>query len=217
MNRIEGNEISEIIEQYGKYIHAVVKKYLRNESDIDDVTQETMLKIAMNIQTFDHRSKLTTWIYSIARNAALDFCRKNGTIDVELMEESYADGMPIAGEHREEIELGFMGAVITVLSDSERQAFFIGEIFELGSKKGGEVLDITPENFRKRVSRSKKKLEQFRNEHCHSVTSEYGYSCDFNPHKAENANLLETTRELMMLKERLRQLPPATIRSMIFF
>jgi RNA polymerase sigma-70 factor, ECF subfamily len=55
-----------------------VQRYLARlvgEAEAEDVTQEVFLKISRALPSFRGESQLSTWIYRIARNAALDRLR----------------------------------------------------------------------------------------------------------------------------------------------
>jgi RNA polymerase sigma-70 factor, ECF subfamily len=45
-------------------------------NDIDDMTQETLIKANRSIDQFNHRSALSTWVKSIAKNVFIDFIRR---------------------------------------------------------------------------------------------------------------------------------------------
>jgi RNA polymerase sigma-70 factor (ECF subfamily) len=50
--------------------------YLENE-DLEDILQEVFLKAYRNLNDFDNSFAFSTWIYSIARNHAIDYLRKH--------------------------------------------------------------------------------------------------------------------------------------------
>src|SRR5687768_570771 len=43
---------------------------------VEDLTQETFLRTFRALEYFDSRSQLSTWIYTIAHNVAIDYLRK---------------------------------------------------------------------------------------------------------------------------------------------
>lgn len=47
--------------------------------EVDDAVQEIMVKVYRSIDRFDHRRKMSTWIYSIARNHCIDIQRRART------------------------------------------------------------------------------------------------------------------------------------------
>ena len=61
----------------------------------------------------------------------------------------------------QEAKIGCSHAMLQCLSKENRLAYILGEILEFNSTEGAIVFDITPESFRKRLSRSKKSLHSF--------------------------------------------------------
>ncbi len=61
-------EIEKIIVEYTVRIkHFFLKKGFQNE-DLEDLIQESLLEIIKSIDTYKHKSTLSTWIYAICQN-----------------------------------------------------------------------------------------------------------------------------------------------------
>ena len=58
-----------------KIIYAV----LGPDEDLDDVLQESLVKIWQALPRYRYRSAFTTWLYRVARNAAVDHIRRRRT------------------------------------------------------------------------------------------------------------------------------------------
>lgn len=52
------------------------RKFLPNPLDAEEAAQDALLSIARRIETFEGRSKFTTWMYQLTTNAAIDCYRK---------------------------------------------------------------------------------------------------------------------------------------------
>jgi DNA-directed RNA polymerase specialized sigma24 family protein len=63
------------------------------EADAEELACETLFTVSSHIHTFQHggRAKLTTWIFEIAKNKAIDFHRKQESQPEEV---ALADGFP---------------------------------------------------------------------------------------------------------------------------
>lgn len=59
-------------------VYAVCFRLVGNAADAADATQEALIAIVRGLPRFDGRSRLNTWIYRIATNAALDELRRRG-------------------------------------------------------------------------------------------------------------------------------------------
>lgn len=68
----------ELIRIYEKQIYNVAYRIVGSYDDALDVSQEAMVKIFKNLAYFEEKSKLSTWIYRIVTNTALDFLKKYG-------------------------------------------------------------------------------------------------------------------------------------------
>lgn len=66
-----------IVRSYSEQLYWKIRYIVLRHEDADDVLQNTFLKAWNNIGTFHKKSKLITWLYSIAINEALDYVRKN--------------------------------------------------------------------------------------------------------------------------------------------
>lgn len=52
------------------------RKFLPNPLDAEEAAQDALLSIARRIESFEGRSKFTTWMYQLTTNAAIDCYRK---------------------------------------------------------------------------------------------------------------------------------------------
>ena len=92
-----------IVDQYGEPLYWKIRSIVLTHDDADDVLQNTFLKAWKNLPTFEGRSRLSTWLYRIAINEALDFLRRQKattlasadadlSIANQLMADDYFDG-----------------------------------------------------------------------------------------------------------------------------
>ncbi|HEY4056978.1 MAG TPA: sigma-70 family RNA polymerase sigma factor [Kofleriaceae bacterium] len=58
------------------YVRSVALKYVRDESDAEDVTQDAMLLAHRYRAQFRGESRFSTWLYRVTATAALMFLRK---------------------------------------------------------------------------------------------------------------------------------------------
>lgn len=56
---------------------AAIREYPLQEEDKFEIIQEVMIKVFTKWEQYQSNSKLTTWIYKIARNYSIDFMRQN--------------------------------------------------------------------------------------------------------------------------------------------
>ena len=91
-----------IVKSYSEPIYWKIRRIVLDHDDADDVLQNTFMKAWANIDSFHNKSKLSTWLYSIAIHEALDFARRQKrtenmttddmTVARKLMADEYFDG-----------------------------------------------------------------------------------------------------------------------------
>jgi len=62
-------------------IRVFLRRYCGDDPAVDDIAQETLLRIARSIATFDGRSSLKTWAFTIATRTASDHFRRLKPVD----------------------------------------------------------------------------------------------------------------------------------------
>ncbi len=69
-----------IVDQYSKALYWKIRSIVLSHDDSDDVLQNTFLKAWKSLDSFQGKSKFSTWLYRIAINEALDFLRHKKTL-----------------------------------------------------------------------------------------------------------------------------------------
>jgi RNA polymerase sigma-70 factor, ECF subfamily len=70
----------EALDQFGAARRAV-RRFLLDESAVDDVLQDTLITVARSITSFRGDAKLTTWLHQLARNRAVDHLRRARAVE----------------------------------------------------------------------------------------------------------------------------------------
>ncbi len=70
--------------KYKNIINAIVRKVIRDEDDVDDLTQETFIKAYNALENFNFNYAFSSWLYKIASNACIDFLRKKRYYTISL-------------------------------------------------------------------------------------------------------------------------------------
>ena len=77
-NYLAGDEraLNELIARHLKSVYNFVYRIARNAQDAEDITQETFVKMWRNLKRYDQSQNFKTWLFTIARNTAIDALRK---------------------------------------------------------------------------------------------------------------------------------------------
>lgn len=76
---------NEIYKKHYRQVYNAIKKIVKNDLDAEELTNEAMIRVHKNLGSYNEDlSKLSTWIFNIAKNAAIDFIRKKRLNTVAL-------------------------------------------------------------------------------------------------------------------------------------
>ena len=79
---LDGNQeaLEILIRQYLKPIYSFISRYVGSGQEAEDITQEVFVRVWRNLKKFDQNKSFKTWIFSVAKNASLDFLKKKKAI-----------------------------------------------------------------------------------------------------------------------------------------
>jgi RNA polymerase sigma-70 factor (ECF subfamily) len=67
----------DIYREYGERVLNLAYRYTANVETARDLTQDVFLKIYQNLESFQNRSQIFTWIYRITTNHCLNYLKKD--------------------------------------------------------------------------------------------------------------------------------------------
>lgn len=158
-----------LVAAYRRRVHSIAWSIVRDRQTAEDVAQDVFVKLWRVLPTFDGRAQLSTWIYAIARNAALGALRKRKP-EVSLEEPDVyaaaeAIGADAAGDatnpdaSAESGELDRMLArVIADLPEKQRQAVTLYYLQERSCEEVAEMLAMPVNTVKTHLHRARAKL-----------------------------------------------------------
>jgi RNA polymerase sigma-70 factor (ECF subfamily) len=76
----DGKSLEILIRRYLKPVYGFVYKYVGNMQEAEDITQDVFVKVWKNLKKFDRQRSFKAWIFTIAKNTAIDFLKKKKTL-----------------------------------------------------------------------------------------------------------------------------------------
>jgi len=172
LKRKDKTAFTKLVDQNSDHIYRLALKMVGNEQDAEDVLQETFIKALNNIENFEGRAKLSTWLYRIAVNESLMLIRKrnntNGHIDADF-ETDQGDHLPrqiVDWCCLPEKELLSMDArkqlneAIARLSNANRTAFLLRDVEGFSTRETAKVLDLSESAVKIRLMRARMQLRE---------------------------------------------------------
>lgn len=134
-----------LVKQYSEKLYWKVRRIVLSHEDANDVLQNVFIKVWSNLQNFQGKSSLSTWLYRIAVNESLDFLRKQKLADKvsadedvsvasRLMSDEYFDG--------DEVQARLQEAVAR-LPEVQRMVFILKYFEEMKYSEMSQILNTS--------------------------------------------------------------------------
>jgi len=159
------NAFGQLVAQYKETLYWKVRRIVLDHEDANDVLQNVFLKAWQNMNDFQQKSKISTWLYRIAINEALDFLRKRKPIysvdgdegqavTKQLMADEYFDGDETEAQ---------LQAAIAQLPDVQRTVFTLRYYDEMKYSEMSQLLSTSEGSLKASYHIAVKKITEFFN------------------------------------------------------
>ncbi|MEE9598765.1 MAG: sigma-70 family RNA polymerase sigma factor [Acidiferrobacterales bacterium] len=168
----DGASYEQLVRTYGGRMLAVARRLVRNEEDARDCVQEAFLQAFRNIEKFEQRASLGSWLHRIVVNAALMKLRARARRPEESIEDLLpqfdADGQRTGPEAELAVSLELLErrevreAVrrsIDQLPDGYRNVLLIRDIEGYDTEETAALLGLTPGAVKTRLHRARTALK----------------------------------------------------------
>jgi RNA polymerase sigma factor (sigma-70 family) len=190
-NEGDREALEELIHRHQAWIYNIAVRMVWEPRDAEDATQEVLIKVITKLSSFQGQSKFRTWLYRIVANHIINMKRR----PYEQHEYTFAgvgaelDSMPDAelpdprsvpvdlGVLVEEAKVGCTVGMLLCLDRRQRLVYVLGEMFGVTDQIGGELLEMSPDNFRQCLSRARRDLYSFMNDKCGLVNQRNPCRC----------------------------------------
>ncbi|HRE41792.1 MAG TPA: RNA polymerase sigma factor [Ignavibacteria bacterium] len=182
-----------LIKKHQGYIYNIALRMVFNPEDAEDITQEVLIKVISNLAGFEGKSNFRTWLYRIAVNHILNWKKSSaekthtnsfsiysdiidGVPDMDI-----PDNNPYTVETKiliKETQFSCMMGMLLCLDRDQRMVYILGSMFGVSDNTGAEILEISKDNFRQKLSRARKDLYSFMHNKCSLVNNTNPCKCN---------------------------------------
>ena len=139
-------------------IRSICRTYYSDPEDQKDLFQEIVIKLWKSADSFNHRSRFSTWLYRVALNTAITHKQKSGryfftSIDKSIPQESFDTNID------KNSELDTLYKAIDKLNKVEKAIIHL-YLEEKSYEEMAEITGFTKSNVSVKLVRIKKKLEK---------------------------------------------------------
>ncbi|MGE3343789.1 MAG: SgcJ/EcaC family oxidoreductase [Vicinamibacterales bacterium] len=178
-----------LVRRHSPWIYNIALRVLCHPEDAQDASQEILVKVITRLSTFEGRSSFRTWLYRIAFNHLLTMERLRrerwtfeayGRVLEELPEGELVDSAGPAADVQvwlEEAKIGCTTGLLLCLDREQRLIYILGDIFGVSDRLGAELLELSRDNFRQKLSRARRDLQSFAQGKCGLVNPANSCRC----------------------------------------
>lgn len=177
--------LEELVERHQSWIYNLALRVVHHPEDAKDATQEVLIKLFTRLSTFAGRSSLRTWLYRVAINHLLNMKRGRAeSIEITFAEygqnlddtpnAELADPKAVPVDVQlliAEARIGCTSGMLLCLDRGQRLIFILGSIFGVSDVVGAELLELSRDNFRQRLARARRDLQNFMQDKCGLVNT----------------------------------------------
>lgn len=178
--------LEKILESVQDMVYNLSLRMLGNLHDAEDASQEIYIKIITGLSSFKKESAFSTWVYRIAANSLLNykksFFAKQPPLSFEFYGADIESGFLENNPHMmggvdeailtEELKMSCTNVMLQCFDPESRLIYVLGIMFKVDSKICGEILGITPEAYRQRLTRIRQRMSGFLKQYCGLASSE---------------------------------------------
>lgn len=161
---LEGDEdgFIEIVRDYKDGLMLYINSFTNNIHIAEELTEETFVKLALKKPRDSKKSSFKTWLYTIGRNTAIDYLRKNSKlqkIPLEECPELTSDEESVERAYIKEENRLILHRAMQRLKPEHRQILWLIYFEGFSNKEAGKIIGKSTHNTETLVYRARLSLK----------------------------------------------------------
>ncbi|MGA8576526.1 MAG: sigma-70 family RNA polymerase sigma factor [Candidatus Cybelea sp.] len=150
-----------LVDRHRGILLKVAGAYCRDANDREDLIQEIVVQLWRAVRRFDGRSSFSTWMYRIAVNVAIAFCRSDERKRRNLVpaEASLLEGIAAPAQTPEDDRLDYVRELIDRLDPLDR-ALMLFYLDDYSYSEIASMLGISETNVGTKIGRIKERFKR---------------------------------------------------------
>lgn len=152
----------EIYSCYYKQIFNYINGLVKDRSQAEDLTQDTLLKVFQSLKTVNEGRSLSPWIYRIARNTCIDYFRRkkpeyclNEDVAFAVPEADCPEHIVLERETRDKLK-----AALGMMTMEYRRVLLLREYDSMSYRDIASRLDLKESSVKTMLHRGRRKLQE---------------------------------------------------------
>lgn len=164
----DSNKYSLLIDKYAPMVFHIVRRFIKDEDEVEELAQQIFVKTYERLDSFDARSKFSSWLYVIGMNHCRDYAKNIRRQNKNFSEMQNYEVENILGHSNspdndlesKELNIILKEALVSITPDFA-EAFLMKYQDGMSYKEMSEQLNVTANALKQRVHRARSELKEY--------------------------------------------------------
>lgn len=164
-------EVAGIYKQFHNVLLSFIRSKINSKEDAEDILQNVFIKISSNVNRLAHKEKLQSWIFTITRNAIIDFYRSKASN--KILTTDIDQAATIEEEIQFDTTSGLdqcISSMVALLPQEYKYIIIDSALNGIKQKDLAEKYGVSYPAMRSRVQRGRERLKQLFYDCCYIKT-----------------------------------------------
>ena len=155
-----------LVDRYSPMVFHIVRRFEKDDEDIEELSQEIFVKAYEKLESFNMKSKFSSWLYTLAYNHCMDYAkniRRSNSRFSEMEPDFVENRMAATNTPYEELEMSewkeLLKQALSNLADDYAEPFLLKYRDGLSYKVMSERTGVGVSALKVRVHRARKELK----------------------------------------------------------
>ena len=161
-----------LVEKYQKLVYTLALKLLKKPEDAEEMAQDTFVKAFQKLDSYEGKSKFSTWLYSITYNACISELRKRriefkSIDDTRITEQDEMKMHDYYREVRKEDQEKYLNLALGKLPEDDQVLVTLYYYENQSMDEISMITGLTVSNIKVKIHRARKKMYELLHEMLH--------------------------------------------------
>ncbi|MFH1336760.1 MAG: sigma-70 family RNA polymerase sigma factor [Candidatus Zixiibacteriota bacterium] len=152
----------QLVEKYQDQVLNIGYRFLRNKEEAEEAAQEVFLKVYLSTNSYQHKTKFSTWLFRIAVNYCINKLREKRKLPSSQLDEDLpapVESQPDRLLEQENLNKSVREAMDS-LPEQQRAAILLNQYGEFSYHEMAQMLDCSISAVESRLFRAKENLRK---------------------------------------------------------
>jgi RNA polymerase sigma-70 factor (ECF subfamily) len=158
--------LSFLVEKYQKMVYTLALKLMKKPEEAEEMAQDTFIKAFHKIESYEGKSKFSTWLYSITYNACISELRERriefkSLDDRQVSDQDEQRMHDYYRENRKEDQEKYLALAMEKLPEDDQVLVTLYYYENQSMDEISQITGLTVSNIKVKIHRARKRMQLF--------------------------------------------------------